>query len=329
MTSQRTRSVLALATLLVCLIPATGQAAITPYLQNFELLDQTAADALSADGWVVYGNVFNGTTGAFIYGYGAFPAPNDGSGFCQIVLFEGGDEQGFQQLVVYSDYNNLDHANGNLIESNVYHEMTVAAEDVGTYWKFDFQAKLGNLVAPSTALAFIKTLNPAAGYATTNFITVDMTTIPTTWGAYSLGIAIDASLVGQLLQFGFSNTATLYESSGVFYDNLNFYASSPPSSVPDGAIVGAATLGQNYPNPFNPTTRIDFNLERTGMASVSVYDVAGRLVATLHEGELAAGDHHVTWNGRTDSGAAAPTGLYNYVLRTEAGQVARSMTLVK
>ncbi len=329
MKSQRYRTVLALAALLVCLIPATGQAAVTPYLQNFELLDQTATNALSADGWVVYGNVFNGTTGAYIYGYGAFPAPNDGSGFSQIALFEGGDEQGLQQLVIYSDYNNLDHANGHLIESNVYHEQTIEAGDVGSYWKFDFQAKLGNLTAPSTAMAFIKTLNPAAGWAITNLVTADMTTIPATWGAFSLGIAIDASLVGQRLQFGFTNTATLYRSSAVFYDNLNFYASSPPSSVPASAPAAAATLGQNYPNPFNPTTRIDFSLAHSGMVTLAVYDLAGRRVATLHNAELAAGDHHVTWNGRTDSGAAAPTGLYNYVLQTAAGQTARSMTLIK
>ena len=62
---------------------------------------------------------------------------------------------------------------------------------------------------------------------------------------------------------------------------------------------------------------------------MAVFDLAGRRVATLHQGELGAGDHHVTWNGRTDSGAAAPTGLYRYVLKTATGQVSRSMILVK
>ena len=71
-------------------------------------------------------------------------------------------------------------------------------------------------------MAFIKTLDPNAGYALTNFITVDLTTAPTTWNDYSLGINIDASLAGQILQFGFLNTATYYEPSGMYYDNINW-----------------------------------------------------------------------------------------------------------
>ena len=45
----------------------------------------------------------------------------------------------------------------------------------------------------------------------TNFIQVDMTSIPATWDNYSISLAIDAGLVGQILQFGFANTATNYE----------------------------------------------------------------------------------------------------------------------
>jgi hypothetical protein len=68
-----------------------------------------------------------------------------------------------------------------------------------------------------------------AGYATTHFVTVDMTGIPQTWGNYSVSLAIDAGLVGQLLQFGFMNTATSYAGSGVFYDNIHFL---PDSATP-------------------------------------------------------------------------------------------------
>ena len=62
---------------------------------------------------------------------------------------------------------------------------------------------------------------------------------------------------------------------------------------------------------------------------MSVFDLAGRRVATLHRGELGAGEHHVIWNGKTDSGAAAAAGQYRYVLKTADGQVARSMVLLK
>ena len=210
---------------LVCLIPAASLA-IGPYSQDFEGLNQADIAALGNDGWLVFANVF-GPDWAYWYGYGVFPAPNDGGGFCQLATGDGGAPQGAQQLVTFSDYNNADHANGAHIESLVFQEMVIGGDDVTETWVFDFDAKMGNLAGVSTALAFIKTLDPANGYAETNFITADMTAIPTTWGSYSLSIFIDATLAGQLLQIGFQNIATLYEGSGVFYDNINFYPSGP------------------------------------------------------------------------------------------------------
>ncbi len=325
MNSQRTRFMLAVALVAVCLAPAASQA-ITPYSQDFEALVQTDISALGNDGWVVYGNVYD-PLGNWLYGYGTFPAPNNGLAFCQITTGEGGVDQGLQQLAVFSDYENADHANGNTVEANVFQDQTISAADVGTVWKFDFNAKLGNLTGSSTAFAFIKTLDPTAGYATTNLITVDMTTAPIDWAGFSLSLPIDAGLENQLIQFGFSSSATLYESSGVFYDNI-VWAIDDLSAVPQGRLAGVE-MGQNYPNPFNPSTRIDFSLEQAGTVQLTVYDVAGRKVSTLHQGNLGAGDHQVTWNGQTDAGQAAPTGRYSYVLRTASGQIVRSMTLLK
>jgi hypothetical protein len=86
---------------------------------------------------------------------------------------------------------------------------------------FTFDAKMGDLAGASEAEAFIKTLDPAAGYATTNHVTTDMTAIPTTWGTYSVQLPIDAGLVGQIIQFGFTTRSSNYEASGVYYDNVN------------------------------------------------------------------------------------------------------------
>jgi hypothetical protein len=198
-------------------------AAVTPYSQDFEGLVQTDPTALGNDGWLVFGNVFESDGTTYIYGYGPNPAPNGGPpyAFCTIASGEGGPGQGAQQLSVFSDYNNTDHGLGRIIESNVFQEQTIEAGDVGAVVAFSFDAKMGDLAAASTALAFIKTLDPAAGFATTNFITVDMTNIPATWDTYSIQLPIDAGLVGQILQFGFSNRASNYEPSGVFYDNIN------------------------------------------------------------------------------------------------------------
>lgn len=313
------------ATMLCCVFSAAG-AAVTSYGQSFEALVATDPDALGNDGWVVYGNVYTPDT-TWIYGYGVFPAPNHSLAFSQIVTGEGGPSQEAQQMVVFSDYENTNHGVGNLIESNVFREYSIVAGDVGKGIVFEFDAKLGNIAGSSTAAAFIKTIKPSAGYAITNYITEDMTSIPVEWNRYRLSLEIDTSLVGQLLQVGFTNLATNYEASGIFYDNVQL---TPVTvDVPDGAVVARIRMGQNHPNPFNPNTRIDFSLERSGPVEIAVFDVSGRRVATLHEGELGAGEHHVNWDGRTDQGVAASSGVYLYVLDSPAGRLSRRMMLVR
>lgn len=232
------------AAVLICLIPAAAFAQLTPYAQSFGGLTQTDPGALAGDGWKVFANVFGPGGAPYLYGYGTFPAPNSGPpyAFCTIAAGEGGPAQGAQQLVVFSDYNNTDHGIGNVIESNVFQEQTVGVGDVGGLWIFSFDAKHGDLAGASTALAFIKTLDPNAGWATTNFITLDMTGIPGTWGNYSLAIFIDPGLAGQVLQFGFSNTASYYEPSGTFYDNINWNA--------DGVIPTETTSWGNVKSQF-------------------------------------------------------------------------------
>ncbi len=312
--------------LLICLAPVAALA-MTPYSQDFESLDINDPSALANDGWVVYGNVYSPTM-TYLYGYGPYPAPNHSLAFSAIVAGQGGVDQGAQQLSIFSDYENTDQAVGDFVESNVYHEQTVAAADTGKVWIFTFNAKRGNIAGSSTAAAFIKTLNPSAGYALTNFVTVDMTAIDTTWGGYSVQLAVDTTLVGQLFQFGFMNTVTNYEGSGIYYDNLNFDVMTQ-TAVPDRKQFVGATLQQNFPNPFHLSTRIAFTVEKPSHVDLSVFDLAGRRVATLREGDFAEGSYEVTWNGRTDTGARAATGAYWYVLQTPTGRVAQRMTLLK
>jgi hypothetical protein len=97
----------------------------------------------------------------------------------------------------------------------------------------------------------------------------------------------------------------------------------------DPTPSAAAVLRQNVPNPFNPSTRIDFEVAKAGTVDLSVYDVAGRHVATLVHGRLGAGVHQATWNGMTDGGLQAASGVYMYVLKTEAGQESRRMVLLR
>jgi cysteine-rich repeat protein len=212
---------------------------LVEYQQDFEALVQSDPDALANDasgawtGWLVGANVFAGLPpgGGFLYNYFAFPAPNGGPAFSAIDAGQGGTGQGAQQLSIYSDYNNLDHANGNTIEAIVFKERFIVAGDVGRTFTFQFDHKAGNINDPgdpncqapnppcnNTAEAFIKTLDP--GFNTIDYVQADMTAIPSTWGTTPLTLAIDVSKVGYRLQIGFQNKASKYQPVGIFYDNL-------------------------------------------------------------------------------------------------------------
>jgi len=80
-------------------------------------------------------------------------------------------------------------------------------------------------------------------------------------------------------------------------------------------------VGQNWPNPFAGATAIEVRLPRAGRLSAAVYDVTGRRVATLADGERPAGTHTLRW----DAGGVAP-GVY--VVRVEAAGEVRTRRAV-
>ena len=83
-------------------------------------------------------------------------------------------------------------------------------------------------------------------------------------------------------------------------------------------------LLQNYPNPFNPTTNIRFNLPKSGVVTLKVYNILGKEVATLVNGNLIAGSYNYNWNA---SGYAS--GVYFYRLQTGEFTQTKKMILVK
>ena len=84
-------------------------------------------------------------------------------------------------------------------------------------------------------------------------------------------------------------------------------------------------LLQNYPNPFNPTTIIDFSMQESTMVTMRIYDVRGRLVATILDRKMDKGNHSVVFDATN-----YPGGIYFCHLQTTAGQKSvRKMLLIK
>lgn len=84
-----------------------------------------------------------------------------------------------------------------------------------------------------------------------------------------------------------------------------------------------------WPNPFNPSTIIPFELKQPGQTRISVYDVMGRLVTTLVDQTMPAGQHRVEWDGRSSAGVPVASGNYIVQLETDGVSASRKITLVK
>jgi len=88
-------------------------------------------------------------------------------------------------------------------------------------------------------------------------------------------------------------------------------------------------LGQNYPNPFNPSTWIKFGLASDGPVVLQIFDVQGRLVRSLFQGNYPAGHYDVEWDGTDNSGSSVADGVYFYQLKTRDNSDTKKMLLVR
>ena len=192
------------------------------YASDFESGDPNGGEI--GDNWLSFAAVF-GADGNFAYSYGPFPSPNNAGGFTSYASGEATESQGTQYLNVFSDYNNADHGNGLTIEAASFQERTFSASDAGEY-SFSFDAKApfeGGIAPPTTAYAYIRVLDPNNGFASSVDIRVDLSEVSNSeWTRFTVQATLEDSLDGQILQFGFSNSATDYNPSGIFYDNVEF-----------------------------------------------------------------------------------------------------------
>jgi hypothetical protein len=125
--------------------------------------------------------------------------------------------------------------------------------------------------------------------------------------------------------------------------NLGVVYYSPWSTEQHDTVITAATeppdgetppksfnLSQNHPNPFNPTTTINYDLPVTAQVTLQVYDVSGRLVRTLVDGNvLDAGRKRIVWDGRDDFGNQVSSGIYFYRISAADYQQTRKMVLIR
>ena len=99
-----------------------------------------------------------------------------------------------------------------------------------------------------------------------------------------------------------------------------------PSSINDKIIASNFILYQNYPNPFNPTTTIKYQIPKSGLVQLKVYDILGREVATLVNEFKTAGEHSVQF---VSSNFGLASGVYFYHIQAGQYSVIKKLLLLK
>jgi len=109
-----------------------------------------------------------------------------------------------------------------------------------------------------------------------------------------------------------------------------FFNVNNQTSVGIAGFPARAVLLPIQPNPFNPQTTVLFDLPRTMVVELAVYDLTGRLVRVLAADEVySAGSHSVGWRGLDTQGRAMPSGTYLVRLQSEDGVQSRKVSLIR
>lgn len=90
------------------------------------------------------------------------------------------------------------------------------------------------------------------------------------------------------------------------------------------AEVEQFDVDENYPNPFNPETKITVEMYRKAEVQITVYNLVGKKVSTLHNGVLSKGQHDFTFNGKD-----LPSGIYLCEVKSKNSTVVQKMILAK
>ncbi|MBD3222876.1 T9SS type A sorting domain-containing protein [bacterium] len=115
----------------------------------------------------------------------------------------------------------------------------------------------------------------------------------------------------------------------ILRDILDVFGENGTSPIIGADLPDAKMQVRNFPNPFNPSTTIKLNLPRAGEVSLKIFNVRGELVRTLVDGQMTAGEHSIIWDGKSDAGNQAASGVYFYETRANGEVKINKMALVK
>lgn len=139
----------------------------------------------------------------------------------------------------------------------------------------------------------------------------------------SVSFDIPASALSPLFKFRFRGEG-LETTDEWFFDNICVIGQTITGLTGNNYIPKEFALSQNYPNPFNPSTKINFDVPVQAYVTLKVYDIAGREIAKLADGQFNAGEHTVIFDA-----SKFASGVYFYRLTTGEFVRTKRMVLLK
>jgi hypothetical protein len=113
-------------------------------------------------------------------------------------------------------------------------------------------------------------------------------------------------------------------SDGLPLGDLNWFPGVTGVKQTNNGIPAKISLNQNYPNPFNPTTNIKYNITKSGLVTLKIYNVLGQEVATLVNQDQRPGNYAVDFNASNLAG-----GVYMYRLESGNYSLTKKMVLLR
>lgn len=107
-------------------------------------------------------------------------------------------------------------------------------------------------------------------------------------------------------------------------DNDGTFNYSSDIEVTVGQIPNDYSLNQNYPNPFNPSTTIAYDIPKTSLVRISVYDILGKEIKLLANEEKNPGHYEIIFDAKELAG-----GIYYYTIKTGEFSLSKKMILLK
>ena len=124
-----------------------------------------------------------------------------------------------------------------------------------------------------------------------------------------------------------------YEIKTLNKDGGNYFVSGS-STVSQNHVNNNIQAGSFYlhpptPNPVTHSTVLNFSLSQPGHAQLFVYDISGRLVKVLLDGERNAGPQVLTWDGTDSVGKPITNGVYTVMLSSQRGSLTKRVVVAR